>query len=178
MDLNLAISGGALIVAVAAFFSRGTAMKAVDFEPPKVKMRQCEHCDGDGNIRVRGMRTVTGFDTCACCGGMGEVVDDSMEAFGNQQMSQQIADEHQALEDLCVAHGMTPGGLCMEWLDATLRAGLKASLELRAVNHRITVDLASSVRRLKAAEGSCDADGCDTWGAVVSALRRVKEVNE
>lgn len=176
MDLNLAISGGAFIVAVAAagaaFFSRGTAMTAVDLDPPKLlKMRRCDHCDGDGDVRVRGMRTITGVDTCAYCGGLGAVVD-------NRQMSQQIADKHQALEDLCITHGMAPGGLCMEWLDATLRAGLKEAIKLRAVNHRLRVELSAAKRRLEVAKASGDADGCNTWDAVVFALRRIQEVNE
>lgn len=31
----------------------------------------CPECDGDGETRVRGMRTTTGYETCVFCGGLG-----------------------------------------------------------------------------------------------------------
>ncbi|UVD36615.1 hypothetical protein RCXUPER_197 [Rhodobacter phage RcXuper] len=34
--------------------------------------RMCEHCDGEGEARVRGIRTETGYDMCVHCGGTGE----------------------------------------------------------------------------------------------------------
>lgn len=135
----------------------------------------------DGDIRVRGMRTVTGFDTCVYCGGIGSVVDEepsAMEAFDNQQMSQQIADEHQALEDLCVAHGMTPGGLCMEWLDATLSAGLDAAMKLAVLKQRVDVELNRASQRLAAAETHEDSNNANVWGAVVSAMHRLRRVGK
>lgn len=33
----------------------------------------CLHCGGDGEVRVRGVRTVTGYEMCFHCGGLGEV---------------------------------------------------------------------------------------------------------
>lgn len=55
----------------------------------------------------------------------------AMMQFDKDQMAQQIYDGDKALADLCVSHGMTKGDLPMQWLDATLAAGLKAAKELR-----------------------------------------------
>lgn len=34
----------------------------------------CEHCDGAGESRVRGVRSPTGYEMCCYCGGVGKVV--------------------------------------------------------------------------------------------------------
>lgn len=34
----------------------------------------CQHCDGEGETRVRGMRSVTGYEVCCHCGGSGKDV--------------------------------------------------------------------------------------------------------
>lgn len=34
--------------------------------------RECEHCDGEGETRVFGIRATTGYDMCVHCGGTGD----------------------------------------------------------------------------------------------------------
>lgn len=36
--------------------------------------QECEHCDGEGETRVRGVRSPTGYDMCVHCGGTGQKV--------------------------------------------------------------------------------------------------------
>lgn len=70
--------------------------------------------------------------------------DPAMARFGNEQVSRQIADSENALIDLCVSHGMAKGDLPMQWLDATLEAGLTAAKELRELKGPSTpVELAA-----------------------------------
>lgn len=35
----------------------------------------CSHCRGEGETRVRGIRTITGYCVCAYCGGTGKDIE-------------------------------------------------------------------------------------------------------
>lgn len=50
----------------------GMVAERKDSSDAEIEERMCPHCDGEGEARVRGIRTVTGYDRCVHCGGTGE----------------------------------------------------------------------------------------------------------